>query len=90
MQAPHCLHNQAVLHFLHALVQALLRVSRFNQDLLAADDRPGVNFWGYIVDGAAGYFHTSIEGLSDGMKAAKDGDYATICCGIGTACAIVG
>src|SRR5438309_12028012 len=83
------LHKQAVLNSLDAFVQGCFRVSWLNSDLFAADDGAGVNFRGYVVDRAAGYFHASVEGLSDGMESTEDGNGGTVVCGVRTAGLII-
>ena len=83
------LHKQAVLNSLDAFMQGFFRVSWLNSNLFAADDGAGINFRGYVVDRTAGYFHASVEGLSDGMESTKDGNGGTVFCGVRTACPII-
>src|SRR5579883_186404 len=87
---PHRLHDQPVFHFLDALVQALLCISRLDGDLFAADDGSGVDGGGDVVDGAARRWDVGLQGLAHGMEAAKDGDGRAVAGGVDFAGAAIG
>ena len=79
-----------MLHHLQPFVQRLLIIAIQDGDLLAADDGAGVYFGGDVVDAASCDLDLGVEGLLNGVEAAKDGNLCAITGGIGAADTVVG